>query len=159
MWCYLSETLYLTRLRRPDLRLSDITTWLSALFAQFGLRRHSPMVFVYRRIYVRAPIRLRRSISAAWSTHPCSLNSLSDVHGVAECVHLPQLYKRLAICAFAQLDQCLHRAHGELSWVNDLRVKTTLDVCRLCLIWPTEARVFHTCHRNIHVSKCQKGHD
>ena len=30
MWCYLSETLYRTRLRRRDFRLSDITTWLSA---------------------------------------------------------------------------------------------------------------------------------
>ena len=35
------------------------------LFAPFRLRRHSPMVFVYRRIFVRAPIRLRRCISAA----------------------------------------------------------------------------------------------
>ena len=56
------------------------------LFAQFRLRRHSPMVFVNRRIYVRVPIRLRRCISAAWTTHPCSLNSLSDVHGIAECL-------------------------------------------------------------------------
>ena len=30
LWCYLSETHYLTRLRRRDLRLSDITTWLSS---------------------------------------------------------------------------------------------------------------------------------
>ena len=37
----------------------------SRLFAPFRLRRHSPMVFVYRRIYVCAPIRLRRCISAA----------------------------------------------------------------------------------------------
>ena len=36
------------------------------LFAPFRLCRHSPMVFVYMRIYVRVPIRLRRCISAAF---------------------------------------------------------------------------------------------
>ena len=31
------------------------------------------------------------------------------------------------------------------------------SVHRLALIWPMAARVFHMCHCNIHVSKCQKG--
>ena len=66
---------------------------------------------------MRAPIRLRRCISAA-SVQP---DQFCDVHDVAESL----CASSTIICAFCnvrfgQLDQCLHRAHGELSWVNDL---------------------------------------
>ena len=123
------------------------------LFAPFRLRRHSPMVFVYRRIYVRAPIRLRRCISAAWTTHPCSLISPCDVHGVAE------FHDYMRVLQVALSRSLINVFTVRMANVNDLWVKTTLHVCRLCWIWPTEVRVFHTCHRNIHVSRCQKGDD
>ena len=131
------------------------------LFAPFRLRSHSPMVFLYRRIYVRAPISLRRCISAAWTTHLCSLISLCDVHGVAECL----CASSTIICASCNLPcRAAWSMSSPCAWrinlgKNDLWVKTTPHVYRLCLIWPTEMRVFHTCHRNIHVSKCQKGDD
>ena len=77
-----------------DLGLSDIATWSTICACLRHLMiyvcsiqtAHSPTVFVFTRIYVSAPIRLRWCIWAAWIMHPCSLISLCHVHGIAVCL-------------------------------------------------------------------------
>ena len=119
---------------------SDITMWLS------GMLRSDcacPTVFVYTRIYVRAPKRLRRCISAARTTHMCSLICLCHGHNVTECLcasytitYASSSLRSLIIVFTVSMEN----SAGFLCTLNDQRVKTTLHA--FALIWPTEARVF-----------------
>ena len=97
---------------------------------------HSPTLFVYTRIYVRAPIRPHGCISAAWITHSCSLISLCHAHDVTECLYASYTitYASSSLHSLIIVFTVTMSNSAEfLCTLNDQRVKTTLHVHRL---WP-----------------------